>query len=190
MDLQAVNNLYKNDFPNIQMVLGEGNINAAVMLIGEAPGREEIEKNRPFVGKAGKNLTEFLQLINLCRQDIFITNTVKFRPVKVSVSGGVSNRPPSLSEINQFMPYLKREVAAVNPKLVVTMGNTALQALIGRDITIGKVHGQLLELGERKLFPLFHPASIIYNPQLKSIYTSDIFALKDVISVNGYCNKN
>ena len=182
MDIDAINFLYRTDFLHHDLVLGEGKKDAAIMLIGEAPGREEVEQRRPFVGKAGKNLTEFLQLIDLPRSEIFISNAVKFRPTKTSAYGTISNRTPTEAEISEFLPYLLKEIEAANPSLVVTLGNTPLQALLGKGVTVGRLHGQVQPLGTRKLFPLFHPASIIYNPQLKDVYTEDILRLRDYIA--------
>ena len=107
MDIEKINYLYGIDFPNRKIVPGEGNPRSNILLIGEAPGREEEAQGRPFVGKAGKNLAEFLDLIKLKREDIFITNAVKFRPTKLSEYGSVSNRTPTENEVADYLPYLK-----------------------------------------------------------------------------------
>jgi len=165
------------------MVYGEGRMDADVMLIGEAPGAEETRLHRPFVGKAGKNLDEFLLAIGRKRCDIFISNVVKFRPYKVSEKGRFSNRPPSKQEIELMLPLLKREVEFVAPKVVVTLGNVPLRAVSGRkSLTIGECHAQVMQARALshtfELFALYHPASIIYNRALDEVYRQDIFKLK------------
>ncbi len=168
------------------LVLGEGQAcQPCVMLIGEAPGEQEDRQGRPFVGKAGRNLDEFLHVLALNREDIYITNTVKIRPTKTSEKGRLSNRTPNEDELKRFVPYLLAEIALVQPKYVVTLGNTALHAILGRKTNIGECHGQRLTCragdAEIQLFPLYHPASVIYNQKLKDVYQADLAALKRVL---------
>ena len=176
MDIGKINYLYQVDFPNRKIVPGEGNEKANIVLIGEAPGREEEEQRRPFVGKAGKNLSEFLDLIKLQRADLFITNVVKFRP---------SNRTPTESEVAEYLPYLKAEIECINPKIIVTLGNTPLKALLGSEVYVGKLHGRLQSYEGRKLYPLYHPASLIYNPSLKDAYREDVLKLRKLLDEYG-----
>ena len=173
------------------IVLGEGNIDhPPVMLIGEAPGEQESLQGRPFVGKAGKNLDGFLRVLELNREDIYITNVVKIRPTKVSDKGRVSNRPPNKEELALFTPYLMEEILLVQPKMIVTLGNFALKALCGPKAIIGDMHGRKNRVtvkhekqeGEFTLFPLYHPASIIYNRSLQEVYDGDLQALKAVLA--------
>lgn len=158
------------------LVFGEGRINAPVMLVGEAPGEQESLLGRPFVGKAGKNLDEFLEGAGMAREALYVTNTVKFRPTKVSAAGRTVNRPPTQEEIKLFLPWLQREIGLVDPKCVVTLGNVPLKALTDRRSVIGDMHGRFIALGERLLFPMYHPASVIYNPSLKEVYRQDLAA--------------
>ena len=169
------------------MVYGEGPLGAAVMLVGEAPGAEETRLSRPFVGKAGKNLNEFLQALSLSRSDIYITNVVKFRPYKVSAKGTLSNRPPAKEEIACMLPHLLREIEAIAPRVVVTLGNVPLKSLTGDNrIVIGSCHAQCLPANalahSYTLFPLYHPASLIYNHALKTVYWQDIERLGQHLS--------
>lgn len=143
-------------------------------MIGEAPGEQETLMGRPFVGKAGKNLNEFLEMSGLKREEIYITNTVKFRPTKRSDAGRIVNRTPSREEIALFLPWLKREIALVAPECIATLGNVPLKALAGDKVVIGDVHGQFLEFEGRTLYPLYHPASLIYNPSLRTVYAEDV----------------
>ena len=112
------------------LVFGEGSFHSRLMMIGEAPGEQETLKGRPFVGKAGKNLDEFLQMSGLKREEIYITNTVKFRPTKRSDAGRLVNRPPTKEEIALFLPWLKREIGLVGPDCIATLGNVPLMALV------------------------------------------------------------
>lgn len=156
------------------LVFGEGSFHSRLMMIGEAPGEQETLKGRPFVGKAGKNLDEFLDMSGLKREEIYITNTVKFRPTKRSDAGRLVNRPPSKEEIALFLPWLKREIALIAPECIATLGNVPLKALAGDKVVIGDVHGQFLEFEGRTLYPLYHPASLIYNPSLREVYAEDV----------------
>ena len=156
------------------LVFGEGRTNAPVMLVGEAPGEQESLQGRPFVGKAGKNLDEFLEGAGMEREALYVTNTVKFRPTKVSAVGRIVNRPPTQEEVKLFLPWLKREIELVNPKCVVTLGNVPLKALTDRKQVIGDLHGRFADFGSRLLFPMYHPASVIYNPSLKEVYRRDL----------------
>lgn len=156
------------------LVFGEGNIGAPVMMIGEAPGEQESLQGRPFVGKAGKNLDAFLEGAGLERSALYVSNTVKFRPTKRSAAGRVVNRPPTQEEIKLFLPWLLREIELVGPRYVLTLGNVPLKALLGRAAVIGELHGRFIDWNGRSLFPMYHPASVIYNPSLKAVYRADI----------------
>ena len=157
-------------------VFGEGNLQADVMLIGEAPGQEETLQRRPFVGRAGKNLDEFLALSGLQRETLYISNVVKIRPTKLGKTGKPVNRPPDKSEIQICQPFLLEEINIIEPKIIVTLGNVALKVLCGQDKVIGQVHGTLVDW-TWPVFPLYHPASIIYNRALYPVYQEDIKTL-------------
>ena len=173
------------------LVFGRGLcLGPELMLIGEAPGEQEVMAGEPFVGKAGKNLTAFLNSVHLRREEIYITNTVKIRPTRLSPSGRLVNRPPNREEIGLFHPYLMEEIALVKPRRIVTLGNVALKALAGEGALIGQCHGQQLTCrveppkGETMafaLFPLYHPASVIYNPSLKRVYEQDLKELASLL---------
>ena len=151
------------------LVFGAGLAKKPVlMLIGEAPGEQEALQGKPFVGKAGKNLEGFLEVLGLRRV----------------------NRPPTREEKELFRPWLMKEIALVRPDALVTLGNVALQSFI-RD-TVGRLHGQwtraVVSPPEKEaftlpLFPLYHPASIIYNPHLQEDYGRDLQALRESLRV-------
>ena len=163
------------------LVFGEGPAQARLMLVGEAPGEQEAMLGRPFVGKAGKLLDAFIAGTGLTRGEMYVTNTVKFRPSRISKAGRVVNRTPTQEEIAAFLPFLKKEIAQVNPACVVTLGNVPLRALLGEKETIGQAHGQLRRQEDRLYFPMYHPASMIYNPGLKAIFAQDMEKLGQLI---------
>ncbi|MDR2514171.1 MAG: uracil-DNA glycosylase [Christensenellaceae bacterium] len=168
-------------------VFGDGDPAARILLVGEAPGEQETLLQKPFVGRAGKNLDEFLALTDLTRPKLYTTNLVKFRPVKLSAKGRASNRPPSREEIGLWKPWLLKELAIISPKVIVSLGNLPLQALTGPKTAIGQVHGR--PFGEMvagaALFPLYHPASVIYNPALRESYLEDLRAFALFLRENG-----
>ena len=175
--LQAhIDELYPDEKKTL--VFGDGDIHARVMMIGEAPGEQESLQLKPFVGKAGKNLDEFLQLTGLVRADLYISNTVKFRPTKISKANRVVNRPPTKEEVQIFLPWLKQEIERVAPEVIVTLGNVPLKALTGNASVIGQMHGKFIDLEGRKLYPIYHPASLIYNRALTETYKNDLLMLK------------
>lgn len=167
-----------------QFVPGEGKQHTPMlMLVGEAPGEQETLQRCPFVGKAGKNLDNFLQTLGICREDIYITNVVKVRPTKRSARGRLSNRPPNRREKEVFTPWLLAEIDALCPGMIVTLGNTPLQALMGESALIGGCHGQCLQTASGiPLFALYHPAAIIYNRALADTYQEDLLKLKACLS--------
>ena len=156
------------------LVHGEGEIGARVMLVGEAPGEQETLQGHPFVGKAGRNLNEFLELAGLERSALYVTNAVKFRPTKRSAAGRTVNRPPTREEVSLFLPWLRREIELVAPEVIVTLGNVPLRALTGPKAVIGDVHGAFQDADGLRLYPMYHPASLIYNPALREVYAEDI----------------
>ena len=172
------------------LVFGEGNPNARLLLVGEAPGKQETLQRRPFVCQAGKNLDEFLQVVGLEREDLYITNVVKFRPFKLNEkTGRTSNRPPTREEIELSRGWLYKEIEIIKPMVVVSLGNVALQAITNdRSKTIGQVHGtpMNIQVGESGfatiLFPLYHPASVIYRKGLKDTYLKDLRALREYLN--------
>jgi len=185
--LQRLYEQYKADFASEEIVTGDGNADSGLLLIGEAPGKDEVMQGKPFVGTAGRNLAEFLDIIGLTRESIYITNAIKYRLSKVSPkTGSVSNRPAMADDINKSREYLLKEIGIIKPQYIVTLGNVPLRAVTGdKSASIGELHGSLkpVYIGEieYKLFPLYHPASIIYNKSLKEVYLQDIKKLKDEI---------
>lgn len=162
------------------LVFGDGNSDRPpIMLIGEAPGEQETLKRRPFVGKAGKNLDEFLQLMGMERETLYVSNVVKIRPTSIGKTGRVRNRAPSKEEIALFLPFLMKEIDLVKPQSIVTLGNVPLKALMGPKATVGDLHGRWHTAANGlPLFALYHPAAIIYRRELKEVYAQDVLSLK------------
>lgn len=169
-------------------VFGEGPVNPLVMLIGEAPGGDEAKQGRPFVGKAGKQLDALLSGAGIDRSRVYITNTVKFRPVNVKPKS-VSNRTPTGAELKAGLPLLKSELCLLSPRIIVTLGNTPLKAVLtlaGERIrTVGELHGRSISVtieGKGMLLsPQYHPASVIYNRALADTLAEDIGRLGEII---------
>jgi DNA polymerase len=151
-------------------VPGKGSHNAKLVFIGEAPGRREDELGEPFVGAAGKKLTEALEEVGLSRDSVYITNVVKCRPP--------NNRVPTQKEKETCQTYLEQELAILKPEIICVMGNTAYNSLLdGKDIT--KNRGKFLEKDGRLYFITIHPAATIYNQELISVLKEDIKKLHD-----------
>ena len=150
----------------IHAVPGEGPLDANVFLIGEAPGREEDATGAPFVGSAGKILDKALAAARILRSSVFITNVVKCRPP--------ANRGPRSDEIESCRPYLMTQIAAVRPKVVVTLGSTALKALLGTGIELKDARGKTLGFGEVPVLPTYHPAAVLYNRRLEPTLRNDL----------------
>ncbi len=171
-------------FAEKKIVFGEGTAAPVLMMIGEAPGGDEEKQGRPFVGKAGKNLSAFLEKVGLEREEIYISNVVKLRPTKESPkTGRAVNRPPSGEEIEFFLPFLLEEINIVSPKIIVTLGNVPLKAVTGdKSAVIGDFHGKPQPLPDgRILFALYHPAAVIYNRALQEVYDKDLTALREFL---------
>lgn len=169
-----------------KIVLGHGNINSSILLIGEAPGSKEVELQKPFVGQAGKHFDEFLEILEIDREKVYITNTVKYRPTKKSKrTEGVVNRPPTKKEIEAFKVYLIEEIDIISPKIIVPLGNTPLKALFKDQQKIGQAHGTLFNISINEtyynVYPLYHPAAVIYRRELKQVYVEDLKKLKKII---------
>ena len=159
-------------------VPGSGDMNAAVMLIGEAPGRNEDMQGKPFVGRAGEILNSLLASAGLSREEIFITNVVKCRPPQ--------NRNPLPGEIKACSPYLDRQIDAIRPKVIGTLGNFATTYVMQKfglePRPIGQVHGQAFAVNtlvhHLVVVPLYHPAAAIYDPTKMPILEKDFMLLK------------
>ncbi|MBI1974333.1 MAG: uracil-DNA glycosylase [Candidatus Zambryskibacteria bacterium] len=160
-------------------VIGEGNHNAEVMFIGEAPGENEAKTGRPFCGRAGKVLDMLLEFVGIARKDVYVTNIVKDRPP--------ANRDPSPEEIEIYAPFLDRQIEIIKPKAVATLGRFSMVYVMnhyGLEWEVGPIsvlHGQIFQTSNFKLIPLYHPAAAIYNQHLLDTLKEDFKILKTLI---------
>lgn len=167
-----------------QLVMGDGNINADIVFIGEAPGKKEDEQGIPFIGAAGKFLNEMLAAAHMDRSNVYITNVVKYRPP--------NNRDPSPEEKTAFLPYLIRQLEIINPKAVVTLGRHSMEYFLP-DVKISEVHGQAIRQKsvyqdstehEWLIIPLYHPAAALYNGGMRQTLIDDFVRVPLIISQN------
>lgn len=158
------------------LVVYDGNVNAKVIFIGEAPGRDEDQIGLPFVGKAGQLLNKMLLAINLKREDVYITNVVNWRPA--------DNRTPTDEEILEFLPFLQEQIDIVNPKYLFLLGGVAAKAILSTPITLGKLRGNWHEYKSLKLnktihtIASYHPAFLLRSPQYKKYSWEDLKMLQ------------
>ena len=157
------------------LVFGDGNINSKIMIIGEGPGANEDALGLPFVGRAGKLLDKMLASINLDRKKVYISNVVNYRPPE--------NRKPSDEEIQRYLPYLISHIEIINPKIILLLGSTALNTLIGNEEVISKARGKWIqkEIGSIKpwLIASFHPAFLMRQPEQKKFSWIDLKMIRD-----------
>ncbi|MFD3158665.1 uracil-DNA glycosylase [Haloimpatiens sp. FM7330] len=186
--IKDISDTYKNDAIG-GWITGDGPVPSNLLFVGEAPGKNEVEMKKPFVGMAGKAFEHYLNSIGIERKNIRITNTCFFRPIKIKISKtgreSISNRPPKISEINLFRNILDEEIKLVNPKIIITLGNVPLKRFTNYK-NIGLCHGQLYfneELG-KYIFPMYHPSSLTYNrkEEFKKTYEEDWQKLKKVLN--------
>ncbi len=157
------------------LVFGDGNASSKIMIIGEGPGAQEDKEGLPFVGRAGKLLDKMLQSIQLNRSKVYITNVVNYRPP--------SNRRPTENEIARYLPFLKNHIEIINPKILVLLGSTALNALIGNEVVISKARGKWnhKEIGTVKpwIIASFHPAFLMRQPEQKKLAWVDLKMIRE-----------
>jgi DNA polymerase len=160
------------------LVMGVGNPDAQIMFIGEAPGKNEDLQGKPFVGAAGKFLDEMLGLVGMRREDVYITNIVKYRPP--------NNRDPLPEEKKAFWPFLLKEIRTIRPKIIATLGRHSMEYFLP-DMRISVIHGQpkRLSLGDGKvvILPLFHPAAALYNGSMRETLISDFQSVPKIIEL-------
>ena len=157
------------------LVFSDGNINAKIMIIGEGPGANEDLEGKPFVGRAGKLLDKMLSSIQLDRKKVYITNVVNYRPPQ--------NRKPTEEEINRYLPYLKSHIEIIKPRIILLLGSTALNTLIGNEVVISKARGKWIqkEIGTAKpwIIASFHPAFLMRQPEQKKLAWIDLKMIRE-----------
>lgn len=153
-------------------VPGEGNPNAKIVFVGEAPGKTESQTGRPFVGRSGKFLRQLITQIGLKEKDVYITSPVKYLPKRGT---------PSRSDINHGLTHLAKQLEIIKPELIVLLGNIAYKALIDKSASINKYHGKIIQKDKQKYFPTFHPAAGIRFQKIKKLILQDFPKLKFII---------
>ena len=149
-----------------RIVFGDGNQRAALAFVGEGPGEEEDKQGLPFVGRAGKLLTQMIEAMGLDRKEVYICNVVKCRPP--------NNRTPEKDEMATCKPFLERQLAVIRPKVIVCLGSVAAQALLGTGEAMSRLRGQWFDWRGAKLLPTYHPAYLLRNPSAKAIVWADL----------------
>ena len=156
-----------------QTVFGVGNPSARVLIVGEAPGKNEDLQGEPFVGAAGKYLNELLAIAGLRREDVFIANVLKCRPP--------GNRDPRPEEIELCTPYLREQTRTIDPEFIVTLGNFSTKFILKTEIGITRMHGTLQRAGRFKVFPIFHPAAALYDGSKREALENDFATLGQLL---------
>lgn len=154
-------------------VFGVGNPAARVLIVGEAPGKNEDLQGEPFVGAAGKYLNELLAIAGLTREDVFIANVLKCRPP--------GNRDPRPEEIQICTPFLREQTRTINPEYIVTLGNFSTKFILKTEVGITRLHGTLQRAGKFKVFPIFHPAAALYDGSKREALENDFFTLGELL---------
>lgn len=158
------------------LIMGDGSLDAEIVFIGEAPGKKEDERGIPFVGSAGKFLNEMLSQAGIRREDVYITNIVKYRPP--------NNRDPLPEEKRAFWPYLIKQIQIINPRVVITLGRHSMECFLP-GLKISQIHGcpKRVQFGEEKLviIPLYHPAAALYNGGLRQALIDDFLRVPSII---------
>jgi uracil-DNA glycosylase family 4 len=157
------------------VVPGEGRAPSRLMIVGEGPGKQEDEEGRPFVGAAGQLLDRMLQAIHLTRADVYIANVVKCRPP--------GNRTPTPEEAEACLPFLARQIALVNPDVILALGATAARALLGTDVRITQIRGTWQPWGRRWVMPTYHPAFLLRDPRQKVVVWEDLKQVADRLGI-------
>lgn len=153
-------------FDEERFVPAVGDVNSEVMLVGEAPGANEVKEGEPFVGRAGKKMDEMFHKIGVEREDFYITNLVKIRPPE--------NRDPKTDEIEAWWPLLKEEIKEVDPDVIITLGNFASREMLDMKKGISQIHGEFFQRNGRKIMPVFHPAATLYDRSKTPEFEEDL----------------
>lgn len=159
------------------LVMGDGNLDADIVFVGEAPGKKEDEQGLPFVGASGNFLNTMLEQAGMERADVYITNIVKYRPP--------NNRDPRPAEKQAFLPYLLEQLSIIGPKVVITLGRHSMEYFLP-DMTISEIHGQpqVVTVGDMTLtlIPLYHPAAALYNGSMRQTLIDDFVRVPQMIA--------
>ncbi len=162
------------------LVFADGNPNAKIMIIGEAPGADEDEQGLPFVGRSGQLLEKMFNTIGLSRKtDLYVTNIIPYRPP--------GNRTPTAPEMSMFRPFILKHIELISPEFIILVGATSLKAILNKDVQIAKSHGQWFDveiLGKKiQAMPIYHPAYILRSPLQKRVVWQDLLKMQEKVSL-------
>lgn len=178
--LEYIFNAIKKSYPKRRLVFNDGLPEVAVMIIGEAPGKDEEKQGKPFVGRGGRLLNLTLETLGWKRSDFYVTNVVKYRP-QDGLGGTLA---PTPEEIEKFRPALEREIDVVNPKLIVVLGRIAMSGL-GIEGSMSSNHGQIINKkisgADRKILVVYHPAAILRNMNWEPVFREDLVKIRDAL---------
>ncbi|MEX2090937.1 MAG: uracil-DNA glycosylase [Candidatus Paceibacterota bacterium] len=170
-DLQQVNNSLKKKFKDRKLIFGSGDATAKIVFVCEMPGDDEEQEGKPLAGQREKLLHQLLKTLGVNKKKVYITNVVKYVP---------RGKIPASKEIKSYVPFLKEELKTINPQIVVTLGNMALNG-IGLRQPLDNVHGKTFNFGSYELLPTFHPEHALKSPEVKTLMDSDFLKLKSLI---------
>ena len=176
-----INNTEKSEEDKIikltKLVFGDGNIQSSIMIVGEGPGQKEDQLGKPFVGDAGDLLNKMLKAVKIQREKVYITNVVNYRPP--------NNRKPEQSEIYRYSEYLKKHISIIDPKILILMGSTAMEAILGSNKKISKERGLwkevIIKQNSYKTIVTFHPAYLLRKPDQKKFSWEDLKIIRKEI---------
>lgn len=171
LKLDQVNNSLKRKFKDRKLIFGSGFVGAKIVFVCENPGQEEHEAGKPITGYKEKLLNQLLKSAGINKNKVYVTNVVKYYPTL---------KNPTPKEIKSYVPFLKEEIKTINPQVVVTLGNMALNG-IGLRQPLDNVHGRTFNLGSYELLPTFHPDHAVKDPQIKSLLELDFLRLKKLL---------
>ncbi|WP_237690892.1 uracil-DNA glycosylase [Paenibacillus caui] len=178
-NLESLNNVCLRTFepePGEQLVFGEGPEHARLMLIGEAPGKQEAETGRPFVGNSGRLLDRYLSKVSIAREEAYVTNVIKVRP-----SG---NRTPRRSEVKEALPVLLRQIEIIRPSFIVCLGSIAVQAVIDWKAKITEIRGNWQEKDGIRIMPTYHPSAVFRDESKRDLLKRDLVAVGAALTRN------
>lgn len=175
--LQYIWSAIKKAYPNRMLVFNDGDPDAKVMIIGEAPGADEERQGKPFVGRAGKLLTSTLEALGWQRSDFYISNIVKYRPADPMTGG---NRTPTEEEIAKFRPAIEKEIQVVDPALIVVLGRVAMSGL-GIPGSMSENRGKVVEYAGHRVLITYHPAAILRNINWEPVFREDLAKIRELL---------
>lgn len=174
--LDYIFNAIKKAYPKRTLVFSDGSPDNQIMIIGEAPGKDEEIQGKPFVGRGGKLLTATLETLGWQRSDFYISNIVKYRPQ--DQHGGTLT--PTEDEITKFRPAIEKEIEVVAPRLIVLLGRIAMMGM-GIDGTMAANHGKIIEKNNRTMLVVYHPAAILRNMSLEPVFREDLAKIREIV---------